>query len=136
MEAMNMSAAHTKAWNIDLAHSGVNFSVRHMVISKVRGRFTKYTGKLELDEQDLTRSTVDIRIDASSIDTGVADRDAHLRSTDFFDVEKFPELTFASMRIEKVSGDRYRVLGDLTIRGTTREVPLDVELGGKGRDPW
>src|SRR5258708_38686603 len=102
MEAIDMSTANvTKAWNIDLAHSGVNFSVRHMVISKVRGRFAKFSGKLALDEQDLTRSSVDVHIDASSIETGVADRDAHLRSPDFLDVEKFPELTFQSKRIEK-----------------------------------
>jgi polyisoprenoid-binding protein YceI len=132
-----MNTGHfTNAWNIDLAHSGVNFSVRHMVISKVRGRFAKFGGSLQLDEQDLTRSTLDVHIDASSIDTGVADRDAHLRSPDFLDVEKFPLLTFKSKRIEKTSEAHYRVLGDLTIRGTTREVPLEVEVGGTGKDPW
>jgi polyisoprenoid-binding protein YceI len=132
-----MSTGHvTKTWNIDPAHSGANFSVRHMVISKVRGRFAKFHGKLALDEQDLTRSTVDVHIDASSIETGVADRDAHLRSPDFFDVERFPELTFSSKRIERLADDRYRVVGDLTIRGTTREVPLEVEVGGIEKDPW
>jgi polyisoprenoid-binding protein YceI len=132
-----MSTAQTpKAWNLDIAHSGVNFSVRHMVISKVRGRFAKFSGRLELDENDLTRSTVDVHIDAASIDTGVADRDNHLRSPDFFDVEKFPELTFASKRVERDGDDRYRVVGDLTIHGVTREVPLEVEAGGKTKDPW
>jgi polyisoprenoid-binding protein YceI len=137
MEATHMSNAQsTRPWNIDLAHSGGNFSVRHMVISKVRGRFTKFSGSLELDERDLTRSTLDIHIDASSIDTGVADRDAHLRSADFFDVERFPELTYKSKRVDKTGEGRYSVVGDLTIRGTTREVALEVEAGGVGKDPW
>jgi polyisoprenoid-binding protein YceI len=125
-----------KPWNIDLAHSGVNFSVRHMVISKVRGRFTKFGGSLQLDEGDLTRSVLDVHIDASSLETGVADRDVHLRSADFLDVEKFPELTYRSRQIETTGAGRYRVVGDLTIRGTTREVPLEVEAGGFGKDPW
>jgi len=130
------TAQSTKPWNIDLAHSGVHFSVRHMVISKVRGRFAKFSGSLLLDPQDLTRSSVDIRIDAASLDTGVADRDAHLRSADFLDVEKFPELAYKSQRVEKSGEDRYRVVGELTIHGVTREVPLEVEAGGVGKDPW
>jgi polyisoprenoid-binding protein YceI len=134
---MNMSNTNTaKAWNVDVAHSGVNFSVRHMVISKVRGRFAKFSGRLQLDERDLTRSSVEVEIDASSIETGVAERDAHLRSADFFDVEKFPQLTFKSRRVEQLAGDRYRVVGDLTIHGVTREVPLEVEAGGTEKDPW
>lgn len=126
----------TNNWNVDAAHSGINFSIRHMVVSKVRGRFAKYTGSVDIDEADLTRSIVEVNIDASSIDTGVADRDAHLRSADFFDVEKFPLLTFRSKRIEKLSESRYRVIGDLTIRDVTREVPLEVEYGGRAKDPW
>ncbi|HEX6763892.1 MAG TPA: YceI family protein, partial [Polyangiaceae bacterium] len=94
----------THSWNIDQSHSDVHFSVRHMVVSKVRGRFTKVTGSLALDEDDLTRSAVEATIDASSIDTGTEQRDAHLRSPDFFDVEKFPELRFRSKRIEKLGG--------------------------------
>ncbi len=125
-----------KTWNVDVAHSSVVFSVRHMVVSKVRGRFAKFSGRLELNDQDLTQSNVDIRIDASSIDTGVGDRDTHLRSPDFLDVEKFPELTYKSKRVERLGEDRYRVVGDLTIRGATREVPLDVEAGGRVKDPW
>jgi polyisoprenoid-binding protein YceI len=123
-------------WNLDTAHSGINFSIRHMVVSKVRGRFAKYSGAIRLDEGDLTRSTVSVTIDASSIDTGVADRDTHLRSADFFDAEKFPELRFASKRVEKVGEGRYRVVGDLTIRDVTREIALDAEYGGRGKDPW
>ena len=123
-------------WNIDAAHSGINFSVRHMVVSKVRGRFAKYTGAIKIDDGDLTRSVVEVTIDAASLDTGVADRDTHLRSADFFDVEKFPELRFRSKRVEKLTDEKYRVIGDLTIRDVTREVALDVEYGGRGKDPW
>ncbi|HEY0482633.1 MAG TPA: YceI family protein [Kofleriaceae bacterium] len=126
----------TNQWNIDGAHSGINFSIRHMVVSKVRGRFGTFGGTLDLDDGDLTRSTIQVTIDASSIDTGTAQRDDHLRSADFFDVERFPELRFRSQRIEKLGRDRYRVAGDLTIRDVTREVTLDVEYGGQAKDPW
>ena len=126
----------TSKWNIDTTHSGINFSVRHMVVSKVRGRFAKFSGSVELDEYDLTRSAVDVTIDAASIDTGTAQRDEHLRSADFFDVAKFPELRFRSNGIEKLSEDRYRVSGELTIRDVTREVKLEVEYGGQNKDPW
>src|SRR5882672_10336043 len=108
-------------WNIDPAHSDINFSIRHMLVSKVRGRFASYAGAVDLDEGDLTRSVVDATIDAASIETGTPQRDAHLRSPDFFEVEKFPELRFRSTRIEKVDDARYRVSGDLTIRDATRE---------------
>jgi polyisoprenoid-binding protein YceI len=126
----------TTKWNIDLSHSGINFAIRHMVVAKVRGRFAKFSGALDLDDDDLARSVVEVTIDASSIDTGTAQRDAHLRSPDFFDVEKFPELRFRSTRIEKLDDDRFRVAGDLTIRDTTREVVLDCEAGGRAKDPW
>jgi polyisoprenoid-binding protein YceI len=126
----------TNRWNIDATHSGINFSIRHMVVSKVRGRFARYGGTVELDDADLTRSFVQATIDASSIDTGTLQRDDHLRSADFFDVAKYPEIRFQSTRIEKVAGNRYRVIGDLTIRDVTREVSLDVEYGGRATDPW
>jgi polyisoprenoid-binding protein YceI len=126
----------TNGWNIDTAHSGINFSVRHMVVSKVRGRFAKYSGKVELDEEDLTRSRVEATIEAASIDTGTAQRDDHLRSPDFFDVEKFPELRFQSTRIDKLDDERYRLSGELTIRDVTREISLEVEYGGRATDPW
>jgi polyisoprenoid-binding protein YceI len=125
----------TKTWNIDATHSGISFSVRHMVFAKVRGRFGAFRGNLQLDEKDLTRSQVEVEIEANSIDTGVADRDNHLRSADFFEVERFPKLLFKSKRVESL-GDRYRVTGDLTIRDTTREVVLDAEYGGQAKDPW
>jgi len=122
-------------WNIDATHSSINFTARHMVISKVRGRFDRYEGTLELDE-DLSRSNVAVSIDAASIDTGTAQRDEHLRSPDFFDVEKFPKLVFRSTRVEVISKDHLRVTGALTIRDVTREVTLDVETAGQGKDPW
>ena len=123
-------------WNLDGTHSSINFAVRHMVVSKVRGRFAGFVGTINLDDADLTQSTVDVTIDASSIDTGTAQRDEHLRSADFFDVAQFPTLRFRSKRIEKVGKVQFRVIGDLTIRDVTREVPLDVEYGGRGKDPW
>jgi polyisoprenoid-binding protein YceI len=125
----------TNRWDIDVGHSAIHFFVRHMVISKVHGRFAKWSGTLQLDEQDLTRSTVDVRIDTASIDTQAADRDAHLRSPDFLDVATYPEMTFRSKRIEK-NGKAYRVVGDLDLHGVTREVVLDAEFAGTGKDPW
>jgi polyisoprenoid-binding protein YceI len=123
-------------WQVDGAHSAVNVTVRHMVISKVRGRFTRWNAKLQLDTANLTRSAVEVDIEAASIETGVADRDNHLRSPDFLDVQKYPALTYRSRRVETPSKDRLRVVGDLTIRNVTREVVLDVEYGGQGKDPW
>ena len=130
------TAMTTNNWNIDTAHSGIHFSVRHMVVSKVRGRFSKFAGTVRIDDADLARSSVEATIEAASIDTGVAERDDHLRSPDFFDVGKFPELKLKSTRIEKMGDDRYRVTGELTIRDVTREVAVDVEYGGKASDPW
>jgi polyisoprenoid-binding protein YceI len=126
----------TTRWNIDATHSGINFSIRHMVISKVRGRFGAFSGAVELDEGDLSRSQIEAQIEASSIDTGTAQRDGHLKSADFFDAEKFPQLRFRSTRIEAQGKDRYRVTGELTIRDVTREVVLEAETTGKGVDPW
>lgn len=123
-------------WNIDQTHSTVGFSIRHMVFSKVRGRFLKYAGAIQLDEHDVTKSSVEVTIDAASIDTGTAQRDTHLRSADFFDVETFPELRFRSTRVEDLGGDRLRVIGQLTIRDTTREIALEAEPAGRGVDPW
>jgi polyisoprenoid-binding protein YceI len=125
----------TNRWDIDVAHSAIQFHVRHMLISKVHGRFAKWTGAIALDAQDLTRSQVEVSIDAASIDTQVADRDAHLRSGDFLDVANHPQLTFRSKRIEQ-AGQGYRVTGDLTLRGVTKEVVLDAEFAGVGKDPW
>lgn len=126
----------TKTWNIDTTHSGINFSVRHMVFAKVRGRFVTFRGAVNLDPDDLTRSSVTVEIDAASIDTGVADRDNHLRSADFFDVERFAHLRFGSTKVESTGGDGYRVHGELTIKDVTRPVVLDVEYAGRAKDPW
>ncbi len=124
-------------WDIDHAHSSVDFTVRHLLVSKVRGRFTKWTGDLQIDEQDLTRSRVDVEIDVTSVDTHEAQRDAHLRSGDFFEVDKHPRIVFKSKRVEEKGKEHLAVTGDLTIRGTTREVVLDVERGGViAKDPW
>lgn len=124
-------------WNFDHAHSSIEFTVRHLLVSKVRGRFTKWTGQLELDEQDLTRSRIDVDIDVASVDTHEAQRDTHLRSGDFFEAEKHPRMTFKSKRIEEKKGGNLAVTGDLTLRGTTHEVVLDVERGGiVAKDPW
>ncbi len=126
----------TNHWDIDVGHSAVHFWVRHMVISKVHGRFAKWSGALELDPQDLTRSSVEVTIDAASIDTQVADRDAHLRSADFLDAATYPELTYASRKVESLGGGALRITGDLTLHGVTREVVLDAEFAGTGKDPW
>jgi polyisoprenoid-binding protein YceI len=125
----------TNQWDIDVGHSAIHFWVRHMLISKVHGRFARWSGAIQLDEADLTRSTVDVRIDAASIDTQVADRDAHLKSADFLDVAKHPEITFRSKRIEK-AGEGYRVVGDLALHGVVREVTLEAEFAGSAKDPW
>ena len=122
-------------WQVDAAHSAVNLAVRHMVISKVRGRFARWNAKLGLDPSDLPRSSVEVEIEAASIDTGVGDRDAHLRSADFLDAQNHPLLTYRSRRVEAISPERLRIVGDLTIRGVTREVVLEAEHG-RGKDPW
>jgi len=123
-------------YEIDPAHSHVGFSVRHMVIAKVRGQFKTVSGVIELDPDDLTGAKVQVRIDAASIDTGVEQRDAHLRSPDFFDTAQYPELLFESRRVEVRSGGRLAVTGDLTLHGVTREVTLDVVDEGRTKDPW
>lgn len=123
-------------WNIDTSHSGVHFTVRHMVVSKVRGAFDRWQGVVQFDEQNPAASKVSVRIEAASIDTREEKRDAHLRSPDFFDVEKYPELTFESTNVEKLDDEKYRVTGNLTIRGITKEVVLDAEYLGGGKDPW
>ena len=125
-----------RLWNIDPAHSGIYFTVRHLVFAKVRGRFGTWRGAVHLDPSDLTRSNVEVEVEAASINTGVDDRDTHLRSADFLDVERFPRLQFKSTRIEEAGGNRYRVHGELTIRDVTREVTLDVEYAGQAKDPW
>jgi polyisoprenoid-binding protein YceI len=122
-------------WEIDSAHSGIHFSVRHLVIAKVRGQFARWSGFIEREDGDPARSTVNVTIDASSIQTGVEDRDAHLKSADFFDVAKYPEIRFVSTSVEG-EGQELRMKGELTMHGVTREVTLDVEDSGRTNDPW
>jgi polyisoprenoid-binding protein YceI len=121
-------------WEIDPVHSEVSFVVRHMVVSKVRGRFERFSGTIETDE-DLSRSSVNVTIDASSISTSEPNRDNHVRSADFLDVETFPNITFHSTGVRSDHG-AYLVDGELTIRGVTRPVTLDVELNGFTPDPY
>ncbi|MFN8457541.1 MAG: YceI family protein [Anaerolineae bacterium] len=124
------------AWKIDPSHSQIQFTVRHMMISNVRGRFEDFSGTVEFDENDPTRSTIDMQIDAASINTRDTNRDNHLRSPDFFNVEQYPYLTFKSKRVEKVDDSHGRITGDLTIRDITKEVVLEVEYNGQSKSPW
>ena len=125
-------------WVIDPTHSTVEFSVKHMMIATVKGRFGQFEGKIIADPNDLSGASAEVEIDAQSIDTKVQDRDQHLRGADFFDVEKYPKITFRSTDIQPKAGQsgEYRLTGDLTIRGITRPVTLDVTYNGHGKDPW
>jgi polyisoprenoid-binding protein YceI len=123
-------------WNIDPSHSAIAFSVRHMVVSKTRGRFNKWSGQLRFDAGNPSASSVEVDIDPASLDTGDTQRDAHLRSADFFDVEKYPTASFRSSKVELAGEGRYLVTGNLTVHGITQPVLLDVTYEGSGKDPW
>jgi len=132
-----MAFAGTSTWNVDPAHSHAGFAVKHLVISTVRGEFGKTSGVLVLDDQDVTKSTVEASIDVSTIDTQVPDRDTHLKSPDFFDVAKYPTITFKSTKVEKAGEGKLKVMGNLTMRGVTKAVTLDVTgPTGEIKDPW
>jgi polyisoprenoid-binding protein YceI len=118
---------HAASWEFDPTHTGVHFKVRHLMISSVRGEFEKVSGKIIYDEADVTKSSADITIDAASINTRVAKRDEHLRSPDFLDVAKYPTIVFTSKRVETAGNGTLRMTGDLTLRGVTKEVVLNVE---------
>ena len=120
-----LAPAHTR-WAIDATHTSVEFAVRHLMITTVKGRFGSVVGTVTLDEADPSQTEVEVTIDAASIDTRVAQRDDHLRSPDFFDVERFPTLTFKSRKAIPVDAERVKLIGDLTIRGVTRPVELEV----------
>jgi len=124
------------SWQIDPAHSQIQFTIRHMMISNVRGRFENFTGVVEFNEQDPTRSSVDVQIEAASINTREAQRDGHLKSPDFLNADKYPYLTFKSKRIEKTDATHGRMIGVLTIRDIAKEVVLDVEYSGQAKSPW
>lgn len=140
MAASSAVTTEVPTWQLDPTHSSVEFSVKHMMMTTVRGHFKNVRATLTGDRDRPERAGVEATIEVASIDTGVADRDAHLRSADFFDTERFPRLTFRSKRIEgdapKQEGDRFRVVGDLTLRDTPMELSLDCEYHGRGTDPW
>ena len=123
-------------WVIDTAHSHVGFGIKHLMIATVRGSFTQVHGTVTVDEEDPTSANIDITVTTPSVTTGDEKRDGHLRSPDFFDVERYPSMTFRSKRVEAKSNDTFRVVGDLTIRDVTREVVLDVDMLGRAKDPW
>ncbi len=126
-----LAAAETSSWTIDPAHSSSQFSVRHLVISTVRGQFGKTTGTVKLDEKDMTRSSVEAAVDVNTIDTRVAARDADLKSPNFFDAARYSTMTFKSNKVEKAGDDKLRVSGDLTIHGTTRPTIWEVTYSPK-----
>lgn len=119
--------ASATIWNIDPDHSNIAFKVRHLMVSNVNGNFEKHTGVVDINDQDITKSKVQVTIDTASINTNVKKRDEHLRSGDFFDVAKYPTMTFVSRKVAKAGKDKLKVTGDLTLHGVTKEVILDVE---------
>jgi polyisoprenoid-binding protein YceI len=125
--ALASRLAASSPWQIDPRHSAAEFSVRHLMISNVRGQFSKVTGTVNFDDKDITKSSAEVTIDTTTIDTREPDRDKHLRSADFFDVQNFPTMTFRSKRVAQAAPGKLKVTGDLTIRGVTHEVTFDVE---------
>jgi polyisoprenoid-binding protein YceI len=137
MSTANLLETVTTTWNIDPAHTSAEFKVKHMMISNVKGQFSRVTGVIELDENDVSNSRVDASIEAGSISTQNGDRDTHLKSADFFHVEKFPTLSFASTKVTRKGEGELAVEGDLTIRGVTRKVVFAVEgPTAPSKDPW
>jgi len=129
----------TQHWELDPKHTTIEFAVKHMMFTTVRGRFNSFAGSIEIDPEKPDQSRVEVSIDANSIDTGAADRDAHLRGADFLDVEQHRTIIFRSTRVDgayREQGDHFRVTGDLDIRGTVLPVTLDVTFEGVGKDPW
>ncbi|MER6256112.1 YceI family protein [Streptomyces sp. NPDC001584] len=129
-------AALTGDYVIDPAHSSIGFTVRHAMVTNVRGAFTEHEGTLHLDGADPARSTASIDVKIASVDTGIADRDGHLRSGDFFDAETFPLMTFRSTEARQLGGDTYRITGELTIKDVTRPLSIDLEFNGSATDPY
>jgi len=123
-------------WNIDGSHTSVGFEVKHMMVSKVRGRFGEFTGTIDGDPADLANCTITFDIDVSSIDTSNEDRDNHLRSPDFFEVDKYPKINFASKKIVQTAEDEFDIIGDITMKGVTKEITFAAEFEGKAVDPW
>ena len=123
-------------WTVDASHSSLNFAVRHIMISKVRGRFGAFTGQAVYDDAAKAWKSAEATIQVASIDTREEKRDAHLKSADFFDAEKFPTITFKTSGVEARGDDKFLVRGLLTIHGVTKEIALDTEITGSGKDPW
>ena len=141
LENENMTApasakTNTATWTVDASHAEVGFSVRHLMISTVRGRFGGVSGTVILDDRNPSASKADVTIDVSTIDTRQEQRDGHLRSPDFFDADNHPTMRFVSTRVEGDITSEFKLIGNLTIRGVTREIALDVTAEGRGRDPW
>ncbi|WP_306533387.1 YceI family protein [Geobacter sp.] len=129
--------AFASTWTIDPDHSNIGFKVKHLMVANVKGSFEKHTGTVEINDKDITKSKVEVSIDTNSINTNVQKRDEHLRSADFFDVAKYPTMTFVSKNVAKAGKDRLKVTGDLTLHGVTRQVVLDVEpISKESKDPW
>ena len=128
--------AQTSTWQLDASHSSIGFSVKHLMIATVKGSFGTYEVSFTGNEEDLSKAAVTAKIDAASIDTGNEQRDGHLRSADFFDAEKFPAITFVGKKIVGDAFGDFKLVGDLTIRGVTKEITLDATFEGRARDPW
>lgn len=126
----------TTIWQLDPAHTNVNFRVKHLVIATVRGKFNQFSSTVTSEGADLTTAKIEFTLDAASLDTGLSDRDNHLRSDDFFNSEKYPEIRFVSQTIQKSGENEYRLDGQLTIRDITKPLSLRVEYGGQVVDPW
>ena len=126
----------TTTWQIEPTHSEIGFAIKHMMVTNVKGHFGQFAATVQIDEDDVTRSSIAAVIDVDSINTKVDARDNHLRSADFFDVASHPKMTFVSERVERVGDGELKVFGNLTIRGVSKPVVLNTELTGRGRDPW
>ncbi|MCL6594022.1 MAG: YceI family protein [Alicyclobacillus sp.] len=124
------------SWQLDTAHSSIDFSIKHMMFATVRGSFHQFSGRIVADPEDLTTAEIEFTVEVASIDTRNADRDAHLKGADFFDVEHYPQIKFQATRITRAGSVQYDVTGDLTIRGITRPVTFRANFDGQGKDPW
>lgn len=133
---MTDAATTSTAWTIDPAHSVLEFAVKHMMFTTAKGRFQDFSGTITFDEQNVRNSRVEVTIQTGSLNTNADDRDAHLRSEDFFAVEQYPEATFRSTKVEPSGGNDFTIVGDLTIKGVTQEVTLDATFQGTGTNPW
>ncbi len=133
---MGTQSGTRTSWVVDAAHSKISFKVKHLMISNVAGDFTQFEGAVTTEGDDFATSSIQFSINAASVNTEMADRDAHLRSADFFDVENHPKITFEANGLQHVKDDMYEVTGNLTIKGTTKAITLSVEYGGIMTDPW